>query len=191
MEDSLLNAVRRSVIHYLNNLHGATPDIFVGVDPGATGAVAILIESRAFVADIPTLKVKKSDGKNKTEMNLPAVVAAVREFRDVRSRLKFAVEQAQAGGAGQGGGNLMTSFRVGTFFGSWLGILSAMGIPYARVQPSAWKRKMGLNGKDKESSRLLALELFPGADLTLKRHHDRAEALLIAEYHRIKLNGGS
>lgn len=51
------------------------------------------------------------------------------------------------------------------------------------VQPSVWKSVMGLT-KDKKKSLALARELFPmAADLLTKvKDHDRAEALLLAEY---------
>jgi hypothetical protein len=170
--------------------------IFVGIDPGATGAVALLAWGKAFVGDIPVLKVKKSGGGYKTEMNIPAALQALRVLGPVRNQIRVAVEQAQVqapgarGGAGAFGATTMTAFRVGTSFGIWLGVLATMGLPYARIAPQAWKRSLGLSGKDKEASRLLALELFPGTDLNLKKHSDRAEAVLIAEYHRRKLNGG-
>ena len=43
------------------------------------------------------------------------------------------------------------------------------------------KRTLAL-GKDKEASRLRAMQLYPGADLRLKKHHGRAESLLLACY---------
>lgn len=189
-ENSLADACKRAVIHYLNNLHGQTPVIVVGVDPGATGAVAILIEGRAFVGDIPTIKVKKSGGGNKTEMNLPALLEAIRKLRPIpKEKIQVAVEQAQVQHHGHAN-TPMTAFRVGVHFGTWVGILAALGLSYARIAPQAWKRAMKLTGQDKEASRLLTLELFPGADIQLKKHVDRAEAILIAEYYRRKLNGG-
>lgn len=51
------------------------------------------------------------------------------------------------------------------------------------VLPQAWKKAMGLKA-DKEESLRMARELFPDAILDLKKHHGRAEALLIAEYAR-------
>lgn len=51
------------------------------------------------------------------------------------------------------------------------------------VLPQAWKKAMGLKA-DKEESLRMARELFPNALLNLKKHHGKAEALLIAEYAR-------
>ena len=41
-------------------------------------------------------------------------------------------------------------------------------LPYTSVRPSVWKRSLAL-GKDKEASRLRAMQLYPGADLRRKR----------------------
>jgi hypothetical protein len=63
----------------------------------------------------------------------------------------------------------------------WLGLLAALQMPYTAVRPAVWKRALGL-GKDKEACRLGAMLLFPSADLRLKKHHGRAEALLLEFY---------
>ena len=80
------------------------------------------------------------------------------------------------------GQGVRSMFTVGVGFGVWLGLLGALEIPYTRVQPAVWKRKLALQNSDKETARLLAQQLFPAADLRLKKHHDRAEALLLALY---------
>jgi len=53
-----------------------------------------------------------------------------------------------------------------------------------RVRPQAWKKKMGLIGKDKTASRGLARELFPqyAERFKLVKHDGLAEAALIARY---------
>jgi hypothetical protein len=45
-------------------------------------------------------------------------------------------------------------------------------------------------GTDKERAQLRAMELFPAADLRQKKDHGRAEALLLAYYHR-QMNAGT
>jgi hypothetical protein len=45
--------------------------------------------------------------------------------------------------------------------------------------PNVWKKAMGLKA-DKEQARLRAMQLFPTAALRRKKHHNRAEALLLA-----------
>ena len=51
------------------------------------------------------------------------------------------------------------------------------------VRPQVWKKALGVTS-DKNTSLALARELFPEAVLDLKKHHGKAEALLIAEYAR-------
>lgn len=53
---------------------------------------------------------------------------------------------------------------------------------------SAKKEMLAGRGKEKDASRLRALELFPHLqeELKLKKHHNRADALLIAEWGRRK-----
>jgi len=51
------------------------------------------------------------------------------------------------------------------------------------VSPQRWKLGMGVDG-DKNYSIESARGLWPEAKLNLKRHHGRAEALLIAEWLR-------
>ncbi len=82
-------------------------------------------------------------------------------------------------------------FTIGVGFGAWLGLLGALEIPYTRVRPARWKHALGLRGKDKEAARLRAQQLFPSADLQLKKHHGRAEALLLASYGRTRSGHGA
>lgn len=67
------------------------------------------------------------------------------------------------------------------------GIAVGLGIRTLLVPPQVWKRHYRLVRKDrdgKEDSRQLALQLFPNAapSLARKKDHDRAEALLLANY---------
>jgi len=83
------------------------------------------------------------------------------------------------------GQGVRSYFTIGLGFGVWLGILSALGLAYTRVRPAVWKRHLGLTS-DKGQARLRAQQLFAQADLRLRKHHGRAEALLLAHYGRIR-----
>jgi crossover junction endodeoxyribonuclease RuvC len=79
------------------------------------------------------------------------------------------------------------AFSFGTGYGIWLGLLAALQVPHQFVTPQAWKKLMLAGGaKEKDAARLKAMQLYPCvADrLTLKKHHGRADALLIAEWAR-------
>jgi hypothetical protein len=49
------------------------------------------------------------------------------------------------------------------------------------VTPQRWKRFYGL-GSNKGDCLRVARELYPSAPLTLAKHHNRAESLLIARW---------
>jgi crossover junction endodeoxyribonuclease RuvC len=75
-----------------------------------------------------------------------------------------------------------STFRYGRATGSIEAVIACCGIPVTIVAPNTWKRFYGLYGADKETDRQRALQLFPSAHalLALKRHHNRADAALIA-----------
>lgn len=80
--------------------------------------------------------------------------------------------------------------KIGYGFGLWVGILTAMEIPLTIVWPQTWQKEMyaGAVGEGKERSLLIASRLWP--DLVIpKTRHDRADALLIAEWGRRTLLG--
>jgi len=78
----------------------------------------------------------------------------------------------------------VAAFKLGYGYGLWVGLLATLGIPYETVRPNDWKREFGLLSQEKGASRVRAQELFPAATkhLTLIKHHNRADALLIAQY---------
>ena len=159
----------------------------VGIDPGLAGAVAVLDANGTLdaLADTPTLVLKVQRGTRQV-YDVPGMAALLRPYAGLH--VHVCVEESQPM-PGQGSRSM---FTTGYGYGLWLGILASLALPYTSVRPSVWKRALAL-GKDKETSRLRAMQLFPGADLRLKKHHGRAEALLLAYYgcqQRVALTGG-
>jgi hypothetical protein len=76
----------------------------------------------------------------------------------------------------------IASFSLGTNYGIIIGVTTALSHPLAKLRPSEWKRRMGLLKKPKEASQRLAIELWPAHApmFRLAKHHNRAEAALIA-----------
>jgi len=148
----------------------------VGVDLGLAGAVAVLNPDGtvAALSDVPTLTLRTSRG-TRQEYDIPGLVAILEPYRGHQTHV--VIEEAQPM-PGQG---VRSMFTCGLGMGVWLGILAALALPHSRVRPQVWKKALGL-GKDKEAARLRAQQLFPTADLRLKKHHGRAEALLLARY---------
>lgn len=168
--------------------------VFVGIDPGAEGAIGFLCGNHVHYEDIPTYKTeragKKSDGsaKTKTLFDHGAIVELFKEITPYRNQVRICVEEAQVQIKGKGA-NAYTAFRVGVGFGMWPLFLTACGFSLEVVAPRPWKMAMGLAGKDKEYSRMKAASMFPTVKLTRKADHNRAEALLLAEYLRRKVYG--
>lgn len=155
-----------------------------GIDPGQTGAVAIILPKACiFLADTPTEIVKKGKG-SKTEY-LPANMADI--LRDNQIDHVF-IEKVGAM-PGQG---VTSMFNFGKGFGLWLGILAALKIPYTLVTPQAWKKAIMQGVSDKDAARGKAIQLYPQVSKELSRKKDigRADALLIAEYGRRQQKGG-
>ena len=155
----------------------------IGIDPGLSGAVAILDDTGVLMAlhDVPTLTLRTSRGV-KQEYDLPGLAHLLAPY--AVPGVHVFIEESQPM-PGQG---VRSMFTIGVGFGLWLGVLAALAVPYSRIRPAMWKRAMGV-GKDKEQCRLRAQQLFPSADLRLKKHHGRAEALLLA-YHGWQMNAG-
>lgn len=151
----------------------------LGIDPGVSGACGLLTSTGDFldVFDVPTVLANKS---SKRQMVSPAELAAL-----VRMRLE------EAGGAlvaitenvnampEQG---VASVFAFGKSYGILLGVVAALGIQLHVVAPARWKAFFAL-GRDKDCSRELAQRMWPAAPLGLKKHHGRAEALLLAKYY--------
>lgn len=150
---------------------------YIGIDPGITGAVGVVLDDSEFVYDIPTVNV----GKKKTAREIDAVgLYGIVRMWHRRYNVVACVERTHAM-PGQG---VTSMFSMGVSRGIVLGVLAGAEVKVVSVEPQAWKKHFGLLKADKEASRALAVELFPGvADkLRLKKHHNRAEALLLARY---------
>ena len=155
-----------------------TGHVTIGIDPGLSGAIAFLPHEAGiepWVEDMPVT------GHSKTGFVKRAV--------DVTALSKMLAPLAMGGGTtaylervnafpGQGVGSM---FSLGMSFWGASGVVSALGISCHLVNPADWKAHFRLN-KDKELARALASRYYPGVNLTAKKHHGRAEALLIARY---------
>jgi len=141
--------------------------MILGIDPGQSGAVAKLSKDYIGVEDLPIV-----DGVV-NPAGLLDLLTVIRWDYD-----HAYVERAQSMPK-QG---VASTFKYGVGYGAILGVLAALQIPYTLVSPRVWKKAFHLIGKDKEASRKLAIQWYPGADLHLKKHHGKAEALLIARW---------
>lgn len=153
--------------------------IFLGIDPGQTGAMAVLSDHT---------KQAIYDFDDQLALRELAYFGYLLEGdqRDIikRFEIKAAIEKVSAMPK-QG---VSSTFKFGTNFGIWQGRLEAFQIPFIFVTPGKWRKvvfdSMAKLDDKKQMSLDLARRLFPWAELHLKKHHNRADALLIAEYLR-------
>ena len=153
--------------------------MIIGVDPGITGALA-LIDGERFVRAFDMPAVTKTHGKGQ-EVNAYLLADIFSDALDLsRGELTAHVEQV-ASMPGQG---VSSMFSFGMSAGVVAGVIGAMGIKKVMVRPQAWKNSFGLKGKEKDASRTLAISMYPEAAPILARKKDvgRADALLIATY---------
>lgn len=155
---------------------------YLGIDPGLEGAIAVLNADGSFmeVRDLPTVVA----GKGKRDYDIPALHRALGELSMVGSRV--IIERVHAMPK-QG---VTSMFNFGRGLGILEALLVAHKLSYSWAIPNQWKKVMGFGPLDgKEAARLKAQQLYPTAELHLKKHVGRADALLIAEYGRTKHQG--
>jgi crossover junction endodeoxyribonuclease RuvC len=155
----------------------------LGIDPGLNGAIAQIEHSGMYnrlivnVEDAPVHLLKKKKDY------IPQLMADIVYKLKGKNTHAF-IEKVHAMPK-QG---VTSTFSFGKGYGIWLGVLAALQIPYTLVTPMTWKKIMLRDMGDKDASRHRACELFPeyAGLFSRKKDDGRAEALLIAEYGRVK-----
>jgi crossover junction endodeoxyribonuclease RuvC len=150
-------------------------NLFIGIDPGITGAMVLLDEDNQLsdMLDMPTMPVK---GKRQ-QVNAAKLAQVLRGW--ITDSFATAYLEQVAAMPKQG---VSSMFSFGVSYGIVQGVLATLGIPVVLVTPQQWKRRAGLTGKDKDMARTLAQRLYPLAELDRKKHIGRADAILIAKY---------
>jgi len=184
-----------------------TEPIYVGIDPGATGAIAFKCKKFYCVINIPVIltevkKVRKNNAKQKKATGKQSrTVAAVQRTFDYAGICKlFSLFDKVSPGRMcvileqippmLGPGHRYAEIMLNRAYMLWPLYLHAKGYVVREARPNIWKKALDLLGKDKEASRLLALTLYPNADISRKADHDKAEALLLVEYlRRLNIKG--
>lgn len=145
--------------------------IYIGIDPGKDGAMAII----------------KPEGNLLFPFNETAYKNALFSIAHIGEESRCCLERVSSM-PGQG---VTSMFKFGENYGFIQGILTAYGVPYEVVTPQKWKKEFQITG-DKNSSIAVCKRLFPDVNLKkterCKKDHDgMAEALLMAEYARRRL----
>ena len=149
-----------------------------GIDPGLSGALAILDEKKIFeVIDLPTM----SDGKkNKKQLNSAHLSKYIQTNIIDLNKSAVVVEQVNAM-PGQG---VTSMFNFGQTFGAIKGICATLNLPIYFVRPSKWKKHFELINSSKDASRTKAIEMYPtfANHLSKKKDVNKSDAILIARY---------
>lgn len=152
--------------------------IFIGVDPGLNGAISFVTERSCVVEDLPTMPLP-GDGLIKNKIDGRALVALIRKNVPAGETAEAYLEQVSTMGgknnAVQTQGSLMRSL------GAIETVLECLGYKPMMLSPQKWKRFYGLDA-NKAKALAKARELYRGAPLSLVKHHNRAESLLIAHW---------
>ena len=104
--------------------------MYIGIDPGLGGAVAVLDHAGALVAvhDTPVLTLRTSRG-SRQEYDVPGLVTLLAPYAGSQAHVILEESQAMPG---QG---TRSMFTVGLGFGVWLGILGTLGLAHTRNPP--------------------------------------------------------
>ena len=157
--------------------------ITIGIDPGLTGAIGILSNGLYLaVEDMPC--VTKGSGSVKREVDPAGLIMLLRRHAPADAAVSVVLERVNAM-PGQG---VSSTFSLGDSFGCARSAGAACRCELAYIGPAQWKKHFNLQ-RDKELSRALAVRMFPDAELHLKKHADRAEALLMARWLYEKRQG--
>lgn len=160
--------------------------MILGVDPGAHGALVLYdpaSHSVCWAQNIPVLTLLRN-GKNKTSLNLAALVATIKE---IAPRVKHAFLELVGPMPKQGVSSVWAFSRCDTALET---AVVAAGIPYTRVSPAVWKKATGTPA-DKDGALARASQLLPASasywtpkrgTITKEDAIGVAEAGLIAHY---------
>lgn len=147
-------------------------DKVLGVDPGLTGALALLGDGYLAVEDMPVM----GSGRQKV-VNGAELMRLVTSWKPDAALVERVHAMPKQG--------VVSAFRFGQSLGTIEGVLLGAGVPIHYATPQSWKKHFRLSA-DKEQARMHAIRLYPRiADrLARKKDDGRAEALLIATYHK-------
>lgn len=143
---------------------------WLGIDPGQTGCACLLTNGRIWFHDF--LSISKANDMLCMWSNQTYIHACLEKVHSM----------PRDGHVG--------AFKFGANYGAWEALLISNHIEYDLVSPQKWKNAMIPSGmrkiiKDKKEQSLKTVYLFYPelkTKLYLKKHHNRAEALLLATF---------
>lgn len=169
--------------------------IVIGVDPGLTGACAVLDHNglRA-VFDLPVMPIPGigPTAKVRTKIDGRALVKLLRQYCPAGEPVKSVIEAVNV----MGGKNnaIQTQGSLLRTLGAVETVLECLGWAPEYANPQTWKRNFGLIDSDlkpaqrKAKAMQCARRLYPDCpDIARAKDHNRGEAILMAHWWREKL----
>ena len=150
----------------------------IGIDPGLSGAIAILENNKVLrIFDMPVMSEGK---KNKRQINSALLVNILKDNISNNEEISVVIEQVNAM-PGQG---VTSMFNFGQTFGAIKGICARLQLPIFFVRPSKWKKHFELINSSKDASRTKAIEMYPklSSELAKKKDVNKSDAILIARF---------
>jgi len=150
----------------------------LGVDPGGSGALALLDGPRLVaVEDMPVFMVRRGKS-DKPEIDVHGLIALLREWEPECCWFERV--------GGWDGQSAPAAFNFGRIAGMCEALVKASGARFEFVSPHIWKGAMKLVNAGKDDALVLANNMWPHMADKFRRKKDdgRAEAALIAEYGR-------
>lgn len=164
--------------------------MIIGIDTGFSGGMALLSDDGLHdCCDVPNFwevlksKTKAGKPKRRRRLNYTQTLNTLSHWKRLGATV-MVIEKVHAMPADGGS----AAFSFGEAFGAFKAIACSLGFEVYLVTPQAWKKDCQLIGTDKNASLDLAIDKFGPDFFTLKRHHNRADAALIALYAKNRLN---
>jgi crossover junction endodeoxyribonuclease RuvC len=157
--------------------------IVLGLDPGVTGAFAMLGDT-ALVGDLPVFAAQHGrSAKVRAELDLHSFRGLLAGYE-----IEHAFIERVAARPGQG---TVSMFRFGEAAGAIYGLVVGFGLPVTFITPQRWQKHHGI-GASPDAARQRAVQLYPviAPQLARKRDQHRADALLLAVYGLHQLRHG-
>ena len=154
-----------------NEIH---PKIFIGIDPGKNGGVAVINEIPDYEA---TTSFRCPDSPTKMAYSLVSLIPESVSYDHVKVIIEHVHAMPKQG--------VVSMFSFGQNLGQWEGILGAFELDVTYTGPRTWMQhydcKPNLDRKDrKRYLRGIAEQLFPNIKMTF----NVSDALLIANYNK-------
>jgi len=167
--------------------------VFVGIDPGKTGAAAVIeVDEAGKITLLGIIDIEFNKTKGLAELR--DFFQSIEELANRNLKfVRFFIEEVHS----MPRDGVASSFNFGKLFGSLLGYMEALGVKYKTMTPVAWRNvikeevpdfgSVKDRNKKKEESLGAAkqiLEKYGGEDMLFlfkrKKDHNRADAFLIA-----------